>query len=514
MMKSVKKTVSLLLVLVMAIMLFPMCSLAGSEESNENLAVEEALAIALSHSKELKKTKSSIEEKDILRDDAKDYVKFIPTTGSLPAGYDNVMKSFYSADFDLRNAEKSYEFQKENTVVNTKNAYFAVKVAQGKYLAAQENLRLNEVKLRQENARFNVGNSTKFQLEAAKSALAGARANLTDVQKSLDGAYLELNKLLDYKPDARPVLTSEPEFKPAQITDVEAVVTKALNNSYTIWSQEQLVNLNKKLKIYYKYYDVGEEKESQAELDLSSAKDDMGQQVRDLCNNIKFLESTYANLLQQQDTANEALRVYKTQKDVGMVTIDAVLEKECKVKDVDVGIKEVIAGHIQAVNGLKLLTGEPVYDEPSSNKNNSSSGTEKTKKTEQTAPAAEKKNSVFWVGSDKYYAQGKFTLMNAKPYLKNDRTYVPVRFLAYAMGLTDNDIVWDAETNTVRLTKGENSVSLAIGSNTITTNETARSMDVAPEIIDGRTMLPARYVAEGFGYEVNWDSEAQMLQIK
>ena len=510
-MKPLKKTVSLLLVLMIALVFFPMSSLAGSEESIQELSIEEALEIALVHSKELKKIKSSIDEKDIVLDDAREYVKFTPIDSSYPSGYDNVMKSFYSADSDFRITEKNYEFQKENVAVNVKNAYYAIKVAQGKYLASQESLRLNEVKLRQENARFNVGTSTKFQLEAAKSALAGARAKLTDSERSLDAAYLELNKFLDYSPDARPILTSEPEFKFAQITDIETVVNKALNNSFTIWSKEELVNLNKKLKIYNKYYDIGEEKESQAKLELSSAKDDMGQQVRDLCNNIKYLEIAYANLRQQQDTANEALRVIKTQKDVGMVTVDAVLEKEYNVKDVDAGIKEVTAGHIQAVNGLKLLIGETVYEEPVSDKNNSSSGTDIT---EQTAPIVEKKNSAFWVGSDKFYNQGIFKLMNTKPYLKDSRTYVPVRFLAYSMGLTDDDIVWDAETSTVRLTKGENSVSLAIGSKTITANGTAMFMDVAPEIFDGHTMLPARYVAEGFGYEVSWDSVAQMVQIK
>ena len=519
MMKPLKKTVGLLLILMMAIMLFPISSLVASEEDEQNLTVDEALVIALSHNKELMKLRSSIDEKDILRDDAEEYVKFTPMDESYPSGYDSVMKSYYSADYDLRSAKKGYEYEKQNTAINTKNAYFAVKVAQLKCLAAQENLRLNELKLRQENARFNVGTSTNAQLEASKSILAGARANLTDAQKSLDSTYVELNKLLDYEADARPVLTSEPEFKPAQIKDVETVVSKALNNSYAIWSKEQVVDLNKKLKIYYKFYDVGEEKESQSELDLSSAKDDMGQQVRDLCNNIKYLEAAYTNLRQQQATANEALRVLKAQKDVGMVTVDAVLEKEYNVKNVDAGINEVIVGHMEAVNGLKLLTGEAVYEE-ASDKNKASSdeaknkNSEESSKTESTSPPVVKKNSAFWVGSDKYYDQGTFKLMNTKPYVKDGRTYVPVRYLAYAMGLTENDIVWDAETNTVRLTKGEKWVSLAIGSNTITADGVPRTMDVAPEIVAGSTMLPARYVAEGFGYEVNWDSEAQMVQIK
>ncbi len=37
--------------------------------------------------------------------------------------------------------------------------------------------------------------------------------------------------------------------------------------------------------------------------------------------------------------------------------------------------------------------------------------------------------------------------------------------------------------------------------------------DVAPVIRDGRTCLPARYVAESFGCRVSWDEAAQMVII-
>ena len=37
-------------------------------------------------------------------------------------------------------------------------------------------------------------------------------------------------------------------------------------------------------------------------------------------------------------------------------------------------------------------------------------------------------------------------------------------------------------------------------------------MDVAPMIVNpGRTMLPARWVAEGLGFEVGWDAERQLV---
>ena len=111
----------------------------------------------------------------------------------------------------------------------------------------------------------------------------------------------------------------------------------------------------------------------------------------------------------------------------------------------------------------------------------------------------------FRIGSNIYVVNGVSKVMEVSPYIKNNRTYVPIRFLGYALGLTDADIVWDESTNKATLTKGDNVVELTIGSTTITVNGESQTMDVAPEIVSNRTMLPARYVAEGLGYVVGWD---------
>ncbi len=39
-------------------------------------------------------------------------------------------------------------------------------------------------------------------------------------------------------------------------------------------------------------------------------------------------------------------------------------------------------------------------------------------------------------------------------------------------------------------------------------------MDVAPEIVNGRTMLPARWVAEGLGYAVGWNEVLKQVVVQ
>ena len=52
---------------------------------------------------------------------------------------------------------------------------------------------------------------------------------------------------------------------------------------------------------------------------------------------------------------------------------------------------------------------------------------------------------------------------------------------------------------------------MTLNSTTEYINDTAYAMDVMPVIINGRTLAPARYVAEAFGYYVNWDEMTQSV---
>ncbi|MDO5037575.1 MAG: stalk domain-containing protein [Tissierellia bacterium] len=61
-------------------------------------------------------------------------------------------------------------------------------------------------------------------------------------------------------------------------------------------------------------------------------------------------------------------------------------------------------------------------------------------------------------------------------------------------------------------------VRLSIGSHSLETDQdgtkTTSTMDVAPYIKDGRTMLPVRYVAQALGFEVDWNEASRTVLLK
>jgi hypothetical protein len=122
--------------------------------------------------------------------------------------------------------------------------------------------------------------------------------------------------------------------------------------------------------------------------------------------------------------------------------------------------------------------------------------------------------SVFTIDLPVYSLRGSIQVMDVAPYISKSRTYMPIRYAAYAMGLTDANIVWNEASKTVIMTKDSNSVILIVGSQIIYVNGTAMTMDVAPEITNSRTCLPIVWVALAFKYNATWDENARTVTIK
>jgi hypothetical protein len=120
---------------------------------------------------------------------------------------------------------------------------------------------------------------------------------------------------------------------------------------------------------------------------------------------------------------------------------------------------------------------------------------------------------VFVVGLKEYFVNGQTPGIktDAAPYTDQGRTFVPVRYLAYGLGVAEKDVGWAERTRTVTLKLGDRTAELVIGSKVLKASGRAQAMDVAPQLKSGRTYLPARWVAEALGYQVDWDPQDRLV---
>ncbi|MBY6275534.1 copper amine oxidase N-terminal domain-containing protein [Symbiobacterium thermophilum] len=107
------------------------------------------------------------------------------------------------------------------------------------------------------------------------------------------------------------------------------------------------------------------------------------------------------------------------------------------------------------------------------------------------------------------FVNGSQVVPDVAPVIVSDRTLVPVRFLAEPLGFA---VEWDGATGTVTLS-GARVIRLAVGRPEAIVDGTVVALDVAPVNVDGRVMVPLRFVAEQMGAAVEWDPQNRVVTV-
>jgi hypothetical protein len=117
------------------------------------------------------------------------------------------------------------------------------------------------------------------------------------------------------------------------------------------------------------------------------------------------------------------------------------------------------------------------------------------------------------VGSPRMTVGGTIKAIDAqgtKPLISNGTTMVPIRAIVESLG---GSVGWDAGARRLDIRLGSRSVIVWLGKMTATVNGISKTMSTVPAIIDGRTMIPLRFVAENLGCLVGWDQTTKMVTV-
>ena len=95
--------------------------------------------------------------------------------------------------------------------------------------------------------------------------------------------------------------------------------------------------------------------------------------------------------------------------------------------------------------------------------------------------------------------------------IDNEMTLVEMRPLCDALGI---QIEWDSTSSTAYCSKGDTTFSLTVGSKSAQLNGSPIALERAPKLVNNKTLLPARFVAEAIGKVVNYDSTMGIITIE
>jgi len=91
------------------------------------------------------------------------------------------------------------------------------------------------------------------------------------------------------------------------------------------------------------------------------------------------------------------------------------------------------------------------------------------------------------------FLNGEELSFDVPPQLINGRTMAPMRAIFEALG---SEIEWDDETQSITVINGDSIAIMQIGSSVILINGYEYELDTPPQLLNGRTFVPVRAVAE------------------
>lgn len=129
--------------------------------------------------------------------------------------------------------------------------------------------------------------------------------------------------------------------------------------------------------------------------------------------------------------------------------------------------------------------------------------------------AEQKDESVY--ASEQYSFSSVNVIFNGEPFVTepaariiNDRVVVPMRALFEKMNA---EVSWNAEERSIDSVLGSTVINMKIDSNIMWKNGEEIMLEAPAVILEDRTMVPIRAIAEAFGAEVSWDEASKTVSI-
>jgi len=102
------------------------------------------------------------------------------------------------------------------------------------------------------------------------------------------------------------------------------------------------------------------------------------------------------------------------------------------------------------------------------------------------------------------------TTLNVSSQVINGRIMVPYRAVAERLGAR---VGWNAAERSVTVTDGDTNLKLTVGQANVVSNGRNISLDVAPVLLDGRILVPLRFLGAGLGWRVSWEGTTRTARL-
>ena len=118
--------------------------------------------------------------------------------------------------------------------------------------------------------------------------------------------------------------------------------------------------------------------------------------------------------------------------------------------------------------------------------------------------------SVLADGDIRVKVNGNQLYFDSQPRIENDRTIVPIRFIAEALQF---NVDWNEASQGITISKNGTTIKMTVDSSKAYVNDKEYTLDMPPVIRDNRTLVPVRFITENLNCTVDWFGEKNIVGI-
>lgn len=119
-------------------------------------------------------------------------------------------------------------------------------------------------------------------------------------------------------------------------------------------------------------------------------------------------------------------------------------------------------------------------------------------------------NNIDYIGA-KVTLNGEIVKFdNQYPIIENGTTLVPIRAVSEMLNA---NVTWDGENGIATVKRGGKTIELHTGTSDAYINGEHYKLEVSAEVVNNRTLVPLRFVAEALDVGVTWHGETRMVEL-
>lgn len=97
--------------------------------------------------------------------------------------------------------------------------------------------------------------------------------------------------------------------------------------------------------------------------------------------------------------------------------------------------------------------------------------------------------------------------------ISDGSTMLPFRAVLNSLGVEDSEITWNEDVQSIEVKTIDKYIFLFVGNTAAIANDKLITLNKAPFIENGRTLVPIRFIAESLGANVEWNHDEYAVYI-